>query len=124
MPLIDVSVGQLVYIIENNEIIEAYITRFLNQKEVVVTSKRLDDYSKGFYPQQLKTYGIDFFFTREKAKKVLPIYLEKRVRKQLAEIETSELDIRTIDKLQEVDNHICGSCGLPIGTFGHCGCSY
>ena len=22
------------------------------------------------------------------------------------------------------NQNICPSCGLPIGTFGHCGCSY
>jgi hypothetical protein len=109
--------------------IEAYITRFLNLKEVVVTTKKLDDYSKESYPTSLKTYGIDFFLTREKANKVLPIYLEKRTKKQLEQKQKREealsnTDILSKDIVQEVDNFICGSCGLPIGTFGHCGCSY
>jgi hypothetical protein len=122
MALVDVKIGQLVYIIENYEIYEANITRFINQKEVIVTIK---DYS--YSPK--KTYGVDFFFTREKADKVLSIQLEKFMKKQLNQRQKRDEEmIRFERERNRVDEgsvkSICNSCGLPIGKFGHCGCSY
>jgi hypothetical protein len=79
MPVVTIKVGELVFIIENHEIYEANINRFLNQKDVIVTSKNL------YYQTAVKTYGVNFFFTREKAEKILAIQLEKQRKRQLVE---------------------------------------
>lgn len=115
MPIVNIKVGQLVFIIENYEIYEANIIRFINQKEVIVTSKNL------YSSITKKTYGVDFFFTREKANKILALLLEKQ--KKIKSEEKHKIQENSI-VVKEENKSICNSCGLPIGTYGHCGCSY
>jgi hypothetical protein len=71
--LVDFKVGQLVFLIENYNVYEGKITRFLNQKEVMVTSKSLLHPINGIYPSIKKTYGVNFFMTCQKAEKVLTL---------------------------------------------------
>lgn len=139
MTIVDIKVGHLVFVIENNSILEGKITRFIDEKEVIVC---LTDIT--YYPPTVKkTYGVDYFFTRDKANKVLETILElkrkrelehqkqiekERVRKlereKQREKEFKEREIQRGYEIQEAKKRICEACGLPIGNFGHCGCSH
>jgi hypothetical protein len=130
MTVVDIPIGQLVFIIENNEIYEATITRFFNQKEVLVTAKQKD---YPYYPTTKRTYGVDFFFTRPKAETFLVMQIESRKKREMEErerqrkIQLEQLRIREEERglaVQASRQSICNACGLPIGAFGHCGCSY
>lgn len=123
MPVINIEVGQLVFIIDKNDIYEGNIVGYLNQKEVFVTSKSL------YYQRVKKIYGVNFFFTRDKATKVLALKLAEERKREL-ELEQVRLKRRQ-EQLEregqlarEAKKTICNACGLPIGAFGHCGCSY
>jgi hypothetical protein len=129
MPVVDFPIGQLVFIIENNEVYEASISSFFNQKEVLVTAKQKE---YPYYPTTKRTYGVDFFITRTKAEKVLAMQIESRKKREFEEREKQrKLQLEQLHKREEERGReiresrklICNSCGLPIGAFGHCGCS-
>ncbi|WP_338657115.1 hypothetical protein V6B14_23090 (plasmid) [Sporosarcina psychrophila] len=118
MAIINIEVGQLVFIIEDNDIFEGNITSYLNKKEVMVTSKNL------YYPITRKTYGVDFFITREKASKVLALNLEEVKKRELERQHSGlKLDQERGELYLKAKKSICNSCGFLIGNFGHCGCS-
>jgi hypothetical protein len=112
MPIVNFQVGQRVFIIDQYQVMEGNITCFLNHKDVIVTSERL------YFATKKKTYGIDFFFTREKAERVLEVQARQRESVRQAKVKGTEKEVAL------ARNPICESCGLPIGSFGHCGCSY
>ncbi|MFE8698268.1 hypothetical protein ACFYKT_18250 [Cytobacillus sp. FJAT-53684] len=74
MPLLYLKVGQPVFIIEDNNIYEANITKIFDKKRVEVIA---DDIYK-----TIKTYDVDWFLTRKKAEKVLAGILEIERRKE------------------------------------------
>jgi len=79
MQVVNFEVGQLVFIIDKNDIYEGNTVGFSssNQNEVMVTSKRL------YYQTVKKTYGVDFFFTRDKVDKVLVLRQEENRKREL-----------------------------------------
>lgn len=118
--------GQPVYIIEENKIHKTTIKRFVKKNEIIV---QLD----GLGLQEIKkTYGKDFFITYEKASLILKgnqrnekeNILKQHLESLRFKKEKEKNEKKEIEKYKSAIKKVCNSCGLPIGNFGHCGCSY
>lgn len=123
MTVVKVKDGQLVFIIQDFKIYEGNIVEFINKREVMVSAE-----VNHFMPIK-RQYGVNFFMTREKAEKVLAIKLEEEKQRKIEEKikweqEKLKREKQIGETFREAKKTICNACGLPIGTFGHCGCSY
>lgn len=58
---------------------------------------------------------------RERIKNLIKKQEERK--REIEEKQKKEIQFET-QKVQETKKIVCESCGLPIGNFGHCGCSY
>lgn len=96
MALVTIKVGQPIYIVKvkNGDIYEGKITRIIDKKTV-----RASYINFGKNIEHNFIYGIDFFFTHNKATE----YLKKKM-----------MEKRSYDR--------CNSCGQVIDNYGHCRC--
>jgi hypothetical protein len=112
MPIRRIKEGQLVFCIEKDRILEGRIEEIINGKEMIIHTPP--------YSKPIKAiYGVDFYFTYNKAKKVLQ-NLEREQKKLSEGFNLNNL----IEPTSYSKNRNCEACGLPIGSFGHCGCSF
>ena len=100
----DVGVGDQVFVVRNKEVRVGTVVKYVNRNQLNI---RLDNLAE---PIRV-IYGVSFFFTEDKADKFIAAanLQEKRENEQ-----------RLARKKRVL---ICNSCSIPIGPFGHCGCS-
>jgi hypothetical protein len=136
MPVVTIDIGHPIFIIERTIIMKAKITRFIKQNEVMVSTdpsnwtvertweeEQWKVKQKREVEQKIFTYGIDFFFTYEKARKGLLIRAENIGKKRLEEEERRQRGTIVQEKVKYYPSRICTSCGTTIDSYGRCGCS-
>ncbi|WP_047984298.1 hypothetical protein [Ornithinibacillus californiensis] len=116
MPEVFIKVGQPVFVIDQEEIIQGNIVKFMGNNRMRVI---LD-----FIGYKDCTYGINVFMTRQKAEKILNSRQSANPIKIVRDKKPKQNLKSNIHNKAKEKNKICEACGLPIGTYGHCGCSY
>ncbi|WP_172370863.1 hypothetical protein [Sporosarcina jiandibaonis] len=100
----DVRVGDQVFVVKNKKVSMGTVVEYVNKKQLNVTLENHDE------PIRV-IYDVSFFFTKDKADRFI-------ASKKLQEKRENEQRLAEKKKIQ-----ICNSCAIPIGPFGHCGCS-
>jgi hypothetical protein len=102
----EVGVGDQVFVIKNDEVRTGTVVKYVSKSQLNI---KLDNHAT---PIRV-IYGISFFFTKDKADRFIASTIlqeKKENEKRLANNKKKTIQI-------------CNSCAIPIGPFGHCGCS-
>ncbi|QUW22907.1 hypothetical protein JSQ81_04840 [Sporosarcina sp. Marseille-Q4063] len=102
----DVGIGDQVFVVKNKEVRMGTVVKYVSKSQLNI---RLDNHAE---PIRV-IYGVSFFFTKDKADRFIA---SANLR------EKKENEQRLADKKKK-RMLICNSCAIPIGPFGHCGCS-
>jgi rubrerythrin len=128
MPEVTINVGHPIFIIERSIIKEGKITRFIKRNEVMVS---IDPFPWEVAGKTF-TYGIDFFFTYEKARKEVLTRAENIAKKRLEQeqearergkVVQEEQRGKVVQEVKYYSDWSCNSCGKTIDSYGRCGCS-
>ncbi|WP_210468168.1 hypothetical protein [Sporosarcina sp. 6E9] len=101
----NVGVGEQVFVIKNKEVHKGTIVKYVSKNQLNI---KLANHAT---PIRV-IYGISFFFTKDKADRFIASSILQ---------EKKENEKRLANKKKKIQ--LCNSCAIPIGPFGHCGCS-